>query len=480
MLGVMENESVEARALYLSRIEKLSGRQITQILRIGRRRLKRILNATAQTAAENVSKPLALEPYRRLIGEWYRAYPRLKAKQIWERLKSYGCTAGYVSVVRFTRSSRKVKPEVYHTLEFLPGEEAQVDWFFFRHETLGMLAGFLYILSYSRYAWGRFYPKASFEFFLAGHLECFEHLKGLARRHRYDNLKSVVLGREDSRIEYNPQFLDFARFFGFSLHACNPYSGNEKGRVERLVRDVRGFLYGQDISDLKDLNLKFFDGLRQRNQTVHRSTGKTPLALLCEENLLPLPAGVYAPVRIIPDARVSKTALVEFETNRYSVPSGCTSKRAEIIAWPEKIEICVSGSTVACHPRSFERRQLIQNPLHSERILERTGRFKFQRILQLIQNMDPSFRDFLDYHPDESAKIQAAYEIFRLLKIYSRSILTSAVRELNGMGAFKIKALHSMLHLPVPQENDPLWPADPRLLNLSYPPRSLRDYDPTE
>ena len=57
-----------------------------------------------------------------------------------------------------------------------------------------------------------FYPRSGFEFFLSGHLECFKHLGGLARAGRYDNLKSAVLRRKP-QIEYNPQFLDFARFY---------------------------------------------------------------------------------------------------------------------------------------------------------------------------------------------------------------------------------------------------------------------------
>lgn len=130
-----------------------------------------------------------------------------------------------------------------------------------------------------------------------------------------------MLARENSRIEYNPQFLDFARFFGFSIHACNPASGNEKGRVERLVRDVRVFLYGRDFRDLKDLNSKFWDWLLKRAHETHRATGRTPLELLSEEKLLSLPEGVYPATRTIPGVLVSKTALVEFETNRYSVPS---------------------------------------------------------------------------------------------------------------------------------------------------------------
>jgi transposase len=415
-----------------------------------------------------------------LIASWYGQYPHLKAKQIYERLLAYGYSGSYRRVAEWTEPHRRKKPAVYHTLEFLPGEEAQVDWFFFNHPRLGRLAGFLCVLAYSRYAWGKFYPKTTFEFFLAGHLECFEHLKGLARRHRYDNLRSVVLRRNKSSIEYNPQFLDFARFFGFSIHACNPYSGNEKGRVERVVRDVRIFLYGQDFSDLKDLNSKFLDWLIRRANQIHRSTGKTPLVLLSEEKLLSLPQGTYPPMRTIPAVSISKTALAEFDTNYYSVPSGCASKRAEIVAWPEKIEIFVESQRVAVHPRSFERKALIRNPLHAENLLERTGHFKYQRILQLMQSMAPEFRDFLAAHPDDTEKIQAAYELFRLLKIYSRAILTSALRELAGMGAFKIKALHSLLNLPSPQEGDPLWPADPKLLNMTYTPRNLKDYDPAD
>ena len=427
-----------------------------------------------------VKKALLLEPYRQLIASWYGDYPHLKAKQIYERLLPYGFSGSYRAVAEFTQQRRRKKAVVYHRLEFLPGEEAKVDWFFFEHPRLGKVAGFLYVLAYSRWAWGKFYPRTSFEFFLAGHLECFQHLKGLARRHRYDNLKSVVLSRKDGVIQYNPQFLDFARFFGFSIHACNPYSGNEKGRVERPIRDVRGFLYGQDFVDLGDLNDQFRGWLVKRSHQVHRSTSKTPIELLGEEKLLGLPAGDYPPTRTIPAVGISKTALVEFEANHYSVPSSCASQKAEIIAWPEKIEIRVRCQKVAVHVRCFERKQLIQNPLHAEALLERTGRFKFERILQLIEAMDPAFDHFLLKQPEETEKLQAAYELFRLLKIYSRTILISAVEELNGIGAFKIKALHSLLNLPAEKETSPVWPANHQLLNLTYTPRSLKDYDPVD
>jgi len=74
----------------------------------------------------------------------------------------------------------------------------------------------------------------------------------LARAQRYDNCSSVVTAR-DPQIKYNAQFLDFARFYGFSIELCNPNSGNEKGRVERKIRDIRVFLETETFKDLNDL-----------------------------------------------------------------------------------------------------------------------------------------------------------------------------------------------------------------------------------
>jgi hypothetical protein len=131
------------------------------MLGIGRKRVKRILGVPGEAVA--IPRKFMLDEYNHLIAHWYKQHPRLKATQVYERLKEYGYLGGYVSVSRFTREYRTPKTSAYHPLTFLAGEEAQVDWFFFNHERLGQVAGFLYVLSYSRYAWGMFYPKTSFD-----------------------------------------------------------------------------------------------------------------------------------------------------------------------------------------------------------------------------------------------------------------------------------------------------------------------------
>lgn len=473
----MYDESTIKKTLYLREVEKLSIRQIAQALNISRKCISRILQNKG-VAVKQIHRDSIIMPYINLITQWYKDYPHFQAWQIYQKLCSYGYKGSYPTIVNFTRKYRKTEPKMYHNLDFVPGQEAQVDWFYFNSERLGVVWGFLYLLSYSRYAWGIFYRRASLEFFIAGHIEVFNHLKGIAHCHRYDNTKTVVIKRYP-QIEYNPQFLDFSRHYKFGIYLCNPYKGNEKGRVERLIRDIRGnFLYGSEFRDIKELNNKFHTWLTQRNQRTHRTTGESPVQLLAQERLLSLPQITYPASRNITGCFISKTSMVEFDGNKYSVPCVYAEKYAQITVYPERIEIWVNDNNkIAVHPRCFGKKQQIINPLHKEKLLNQTPAFKMQRILRLIQDMDPEFERFLNCQDNDTDKIQAAHQLFKLLKTHSRQMLISAVRELNRMGCYKIKSLASLLNLPHEKNPAPLWPKDNNLLNINYEPRRLDNYD---
>ena len=101
-----------------------------------------------------------------------------------------------------------------------------------------------------------------------------------------------------------------------------------------------------------------------------------------------------------------------------------------------------------------------------------------QRILQLIDGMEPVFHQFLKHQEDDTTRMQAAYELFTILRSHSRMMIISAVRELTTLGCFKTKALRSLLHLPEPKDHPQLFPRNSHILNLTYEERSLTDYDP--
>ncbi len=472
------DEAIKGRILHLYTVEKLSIRQIAEQLHIGRKAAAGVINdSNCEKTSALGQKVFNIDPYKSLIGQWYKEYPKLKSIQIYERLKEYGYKGGYRTVSKYTLQYRQKKNEYYHALTFVSGEESQVDWFTVTNLSFGVVYAFVMVLSYSRYSWGKFYPRNSFEFFLDGHIECFRKFNGITHTYRYDNLKSVVLSRYPET-RYNPQFLEFARHYGFGIHLCNTYSAYEKGRVEKKGQDVRSFLYGNTFKDINNLNDKFYAYLDKRNDIIHRSTNRKPNEMFKEEKLIQLPVKEYSPTRIIPAVLVSKTGFIQFEMNKYSVPNTCASKNADIIAYPEKLEVIINNSRVALHKRIFSKNQTIENPMHREKILEITPKYKQQRILQLMQSMDNDIALFLIKAEAEGEdKLSYAYELFKLLKLVSRNTLIWAIKKACSVSAYKLKAVLSLLDLPKEKENNPVYPKDTNLLNIKYKERGLDSYD---
>jgi hypothetical protein len=180
----------------------------------------------------------------------------------------------------------------------------------------------------------------------------------------------------------------------------------------------------------------------------------------------------------VPAVLVTKTAWAEFDTNYYSVPSAVGGKLVEIIACPDLVEIWHGSKKVAQHKRSFERNERVRNPLHAGTLLNHTPHFKYERIRQILERTDPALEKFIQAQSSQEESLLVAYEIFGLMKTHSRGMILSMVRELNQMGTFKIRALHSLLNLPTPKQPDPIWPQNTKLLNLQYQPRDLKNYDP--
>jgi len=466
------DQSFSSQVRHLYEVEGLSMRQIAEKLGVSRKKVSRAIRneGMRRTPRESI-----LKPYERLIEQCYQDYPMLKASQLYERLRSYGFQGSYATVALYSQRYRQKKKEAYHELSFLPGEAAQIDWLEVGFPW-GVAYGFGMILAYSRYLYVRFYPRQSLEFFLEGHIEAFREMGGVAHQHWYDNLRSVVIKRSPE-LKLNAQFLDFARHFGFSIHLCTPYRANEKGRIERALRDLRDWLRVNSFDNLQELNRKTSLWRIERNQRIHRATGKTPIEALREEKLKPLPAIPYPPYRVVP-ASITKTAFVEFETNRYSVPSTYAETPCEILAYPDRIEILIKGKRVASHQRSFGRRQRIEDPAHRERLLEKTPNFKLQRIYELMRKMDRSIEEFLRGAEAEGEDpIKLSYELFKILREGSKATLLSALREAVGLKIYRIHYIQSLLRLPQDQQDRPVYPQNQKLLEIHYKGRELKDYD---
>jgi hypothetical protein len=107
-------------------------------------------------------------------------------------------------------------------------------------------------------------------------------------------------------------FEDFARYYGFTPRACQPYRARTKGKVESGVKYVkRNALAGRRFASWDDLNT----WLEQWSRTVadlrvHGTTHERPIDRFARERLVPLgsrPPYKYEQVKL---RRVANDALV--------------------------------------------------------------------------------------------------------------------------------------------------------------------------
>jgi len=247
--------------------------------------------------------------------------------------------------------------------------------------------------------------------------------------------------------------------------------------VERVIRDIRVFIEGSSFNDIIDLNRKVSIWRKERNGRIHRATRKTPTDALTEETLIPLPAIPYKPCRIVP-VSIGKTAFIECDTNRYSVPSGYAGTGATLSIFVDRIEVLIKDRVIASHSRSFGRHEKIEHPSHRVQLLNKTPNLKYERIFSLMKNMGKEIVHFLTQAESEGEDpLFIAYGLFKLLRTSSKEMLLSAVREANALRVYKLKYIESLLIPRDMKEESPVYPRNASLLDISYRKRELTEYD---
>jgi transposase len=294
-----------AEVLRLSLVEGLSIRAIGRKTHISRRRIRKILGR-ALTPKEKVRpssqappRSSILEPYLPTIRKLLEDTPELRAPAVLERLRALGYQGG-ISIVR--ERLRALRPrsarEAFLTLDFQPGAAAQVDWADFGFALPGCprrVSAFVMALCYSRYLYLEFTLSQAMGTFLRCMERALFFFGGVTTVDIFDNMKTVVRAHTPHATDFNPRFLDYAKARGpFSVVACNPRKGNEKGRVERPIGFVRErFWPGRTFKDLFDLNVQATTWRDTfANNRVHELTGKVPaLVFLHQEKRLlkPIP-----------------------------------------------------------------------------------------------------------------------------------------------------------------------------------------------
>jgi transposase len=468
----MITPELQAEILSLKFGKKLGTRRISKLLRVNRKTVRSVIaSRTVNLKPARKSRASMVDEYDTQIIELLTRAPEIPAHTVYLRLKERGFAGGCTIVSERVRAHRiKVsRPrEAFLTLKFNPGECAQVDWGEF-NDVFGdgvKVHCFLMVLCHSRLLYIEFTRSEKFEEFIRCHENAFKFFGGLVPEECwYDNLKTAVVDRIGKLIRFNARFMAYMGHHGISPQACNPASGNEKGRVESAVKYVRSnFWAGREFRDFDDLCKQSQVWLNETaNKRRHYVTRKIPiLSFEAEEKnkLLPMNPNTYDTEEILTRV-VPPNFHIIYDTNKYSVPWTLVGMSVTIRINDRNIKFFYNERSVCEHLRIYTKYKMITNPEHLKGLLERkSGATRPNWQLNAIKGMGPEIRKYVDLIRSGSRSLKGEVSrLVALVTVYGEDAVNDACRELSKLSvtgienleiALKSKFLTSDLLLPKP------------------------------
>ena len=364
---------------------------ICRELRVSRKVVRKVIRSGAtEFHYEREQQPVPkMGPWKEELAQLLAANEgkpgreRLTLMRIFEDLRERGYAGGYDAVRRHARNWRRqhaaATAEAFVPLSFAPGEAYQFDW---SHEVVLMNGTPVVVkvahvrLCHSRMPFLRAYRRESQEMVFDAHNRAFAFFKGACRRGIYDNMKTAVeaifVGKHRA---YNRRFQQMCGHYLVEPVACTPAAGWEKGQVENQVGNIRErfFTPRLRVKSDEELNAWLLDRCvayaQAQPHPEYRDRTVWEVFEAERPSLVPY-AGRFDGFHAVP-ASVSKTCLVRFDNNRYSVAASAVGRPVEVYAYADRIVVRQDGRVVADHPRAFGRGETIYDPWHYVPVLAR-------------------------------------------------------------------------------------------------------------
>ena len=484
--------AIETEILRLHQTEHWPIGTIAAQLRIHHGTVRRVLAQAGVPAAQATARPSIIDPYRAFIVETLTKYPTLRASRVYTMVRERGYP-GAVDHFRALIAQLRPRPaaEAYLRLRTLPGDQAQCDWAHFSKLLVGRatrpLMAFVMVLSYSRQLFLRFYLGAAMNYFIRGHVDAFATFQAVPRVILYDNLKSAVLERSDDAIRFHPTLLELAAHYRFEPRPVAVARGNEKGRVERIIRYVRdAFFAARTFRDLDDLNAQadaWCQG-QAADRPCPEDRTRTVRVVFEEEKprLLSLPDNPF-PTEERLEVNVAKTPYARFDLNDYSVPHTHVRRTLIVLATLDTVRILDGRQVLATHARSFDRGAQIEIKAHLEDLTAHKRAARGHRAQDRLHHAVPSAKPLFLRAAERGAHLGVLTRgLLGLLDTHGASALEAAIVAALAEDAAHLGAVRHFIdhHAHARGQRPPIavvLPDDPRLQAINVRPQPLSDYE---
>lgn len=392
---------------------------------------------------------------------------RHTAKRIYERLRDdHKFTGGITIVTDYVRQARLRTKEAFVVLSHVPGH-AQVDF----GETLGFIDGvecklhyFAMTLPHSDAVFAKTYPRETTEAFCDGHNAAFAFFGGVPQSILYDNTtiavakilgtsescKDPALKSSDGTRVRATVFNELQSHYLFEDKFGRPGKGNDKGNVEGMIGYVRRNLLvpAPRAVSFDVLNAQLEQQCLARQEDVVRghkiNIGERLLADL--DALMPLPATPYDACEKV-STRATSSAMVRYRCNDYSVPVAYAHQEVRVRGYIHEVVVGCGGEIIARHKRSYDKEDMIFNPLHILALLEqKVGALDQAAALQgwVLPDAFATLRRLLEARMGKKGKREYV-QVLRLMETFEMDVVHEGVKQALGMGAIGYDAVKHLV-----------------------------------
>ena len=458
----MYSVDLYARVRRACHVDGLSNSAAARLFGIDRKTVAKILTHSVPPGYQRALAPARpkLDDFTGIIDQILKDDKRVikkqrhTAKRIFERLRDeHGFTGKLTIITDYVREKKRRTQEVFVPLSHSPGH-AQVDF----GETLGFIGDvecklhyFAMSFPHSDAFFMKGYPAETTEAFCDGHNAAFAFFGGIPLSILYDNTVIAVakiLG--DGKRQRTRTFSELQSHYLFEDKFGRPGKGNDKGNVEGVIGfGRRNFLVPAPRFDsFDDLNASLEEQCLKRQDDIVRGHDETIGERMMRDldALMALPPTPYDACDKV-STRASSISMVRYRTNDYSVPVAYAHHEVQIRGYVHEVLIGCGAEIIARHQRSYERADMVFDPMHFLPLLEqKVGALDQAAPLQGWNLPD----EFATLHRLLEARMGKAgkreyVQVLRLLETFEIAHLHAAIRQALDLGAIGYDAVKHLV-----------------------------------
>lgn len=400
MLGVEDWAEIRR----LRRAEQMSISEIARVLRVSRNTVRSALARDSAPKYERASAGSVVDAAEPRIRELLRAYPRMPATVIAQRIgwtRSVRTLSGRVAELR----PAYLPPDPAGRTSYVAGEIAQCDlWFppirlpvgFGQARKPAQLPVLTMIAGYSRWLSAVLIPSRRAGDLFAGWWQLIEGLQACPRVLVWDGEGAIGRWRA-GKVELTQECQAFRGTLGAAVLVCKPADPEAKGLIERCHDYLeRSFLPGRAFTSPADFNIQLQRWLTVANARPRRALGCAPAERIAADRAAMLTLPPVAPVTgWRSSARLARDHYVRLDSNDYSVHPAVIGRRIEVTAGLHRVRVLCDGKAVADHERIWAWHQTVSDPGHIA--AARALRRERARVLRPVAEPDVEQRSLSDY-----------------------------------------------------------------------------------